>query len=705
MTRGATRLEQSSKLVVIVSAALAIVMEAYLGAREWRPLLQLTLGLFAGAFVLARLRPSVCWALVLPSLYLVPAIFLAAIGRELITYQVTWMAALFGAILATSSPSRWVIPSRWKLPLVFWALVVATTWPVVVARDCDFRSSMLLYGHIGNSGIGGNPASLAVWVQYVALTYMLGILWFDSLFHSFKPGDFGRFRRTIAAPLAVGVLVGSLVAVYQGVVDVTWLSAHQWPGYHRASGTLLDGDAFGALAAFWSSAFVGFAGVGGLGWASLGAAGAVVSWGGLWATGSRMGLLGGLIGLVFVLSHGARVAWRLNRRAVLFSGAATAVVVLALVALAQFGGPRWSKVVPSGRLFSIESPLARTVDSLPSLTKPSLTKFALSELWDRLGPFGSVSLLMVEQHPAVGVGIGSFHQLLPDYAYILTGVRRVFDNAQSWYRHLLAELGIVGSLGWLTWVAMFAVMLVRTSGEGARDLPAGALKGTFVAIAAVSAVSMPTQNAAVSITFWAFAFWYLLLIPEVESFGRLQLGRLASRGWAWVALWLVVLGCVAGTIYVGWKDLRPPYRALWANWDYAYGFYDLERPGNGEPFRWTRQHAVAVFPASSTREAWLKLTFWVHHPDVAENAVEVKIWRKDPDRERLIIDMQLHDSSPVTQYVKVPPVPHPRMMLETWVSRTWTPAALGQADQRELGLGVADWTFVDTPPVGAMVIR
>ncbi|MEP7309494.1 MAG: hypothetical protein ABJA98_28650 [Acidobacteriota bacterium] len=45
-----------------------------------------------------------------------------------------------------------------------------------------------------------------------------------------------------------------------------------------------------------------------------------------------------------------------------------------------------------------------------------------------------------------------------------------------------------------------------------------------------------------------------------------------------------------------------------------------------------------------------------------------------------------------------------RIMLETWVSRTWTPRDHGQADTRMLGLAVDDWTFVLMPPPGAVII-
>ena len=69
---------------------------------------------------------------------------------------------------------------------------------------------------------------------------------------------------------------------------------------------------------------------------------------------------------------------------------------------------------------------------------------------------------MIGEHPLLGVGVGSFHLLTADYG-ALTGYEGhlVPDNAQNWFRHQLAEFGILGGLGWITWVAMFVVFVLR----------------------------------------------------------------------------------------------------------------------------------------------------------------------------------------------------------------------------------------------------
>jgi len=117
---------------------------------------------------------------------------------------------------------------------------------------------------------------------------------------------------------------------------------------------------------------------------------------------------------------------------------------------------------------------------------------------------------------------------------------------------------------------------------------------------------------------------------------------------------------------------------------------------SGASFRWTDGHAVDVFPATNR---YLRLRYWVNHPDVERHPVRVRIWLQD----HLIVDEMARSVAPVTEYVRAPDGQR-RVMLEARVSRTWKPSDYGQADDRILGLAFDDWTFVADPPVGATVV-
>ena len=198
-------------------------------------------------------------------------------------------------------------------------------------------------------------------------------------------------------------------------------------------------------------------------------------------------------------------------------------------------------------------------------------------------------------------------------------------------------------------------------------------------MATVSLVSMPTQVVPVSLTVWVFAFWYVSLANDVPS--RLPWSRWVQRPVVWMVLWAVAVSFAAVSFRVGRAQLRSPHRALLADWDYYRGWYPLETPGNAPAFRWMAEdEAVAVFPEQGR---YLKLTFWVNHPDAAGRPVDVSFFGQGS----AIGTARLHDSTPVTWYVLAPSGPKPkyggrRMMLEAHVSRTWRPRDSGIDDPR-----------------------
>ena len=66
----------------------------------------------------------------------------------------------------------------------------------------------------------------------------------------------------------------------------------------------------------------------------------------------------------------------------------------------------------------------------------------MQELWTR-GGYGPVATRMVQDYPFTGVGIGSFNWMAPDYWREIANDKLPFDNAQNWWRHQVAELGLI----------------------------------------------------------------------------------------------------------------------------------------------------------------------------------------------------------------------------------------------------------------------
>ena len=657
-------LEQCTKPFLFLSLAGAIWSTTW-GLSFGLPVLRFVVPVaFAVAWAAAWFKPVIVRQVLLGSYYLVPAIFIILVVVVPPGDWVVWMAPLSGLILATTPVRRWAMPAALKLPMAFWALVVAATWPIVVLREADFVWERI------------HPSS-AWWVGAVAAAAILGILWLDSLFATFPAaeGPDVSYERQVVMPMAAGWLVAAGVAMYQMFVDVTFLNASLFGLLHRARGTLGDANPFGVISAMWGPVIFAIAIERWSGWRRwAGAAALPLSWLAVWASGSRSSLP------VVFLTTAIIIYWYVrsneSRRSVRLASAVGLLVLLAIV-----GGV-------AARRSRVNSPIARVASTFAPRWSVEWVSEAAAKLLSRDG-YGTVSAVVIRESPYVGVGVSAFHTVVPTFAWRLHMVLPP-DNAQNWFRHQLAELGIIGSLGWMCWVAWFLWLLAFGRPQGGRPLTTGVLRGVLIGFGIISLVGVPGQDVSVVFTCWALAFWF---IARLEPGGRETLGRRVVGSAWWIAVWLTVLGYAVATTYVGWTDLRPAVRAAAADLDYTYGFYP---PQGSDTFRWAARKAVAVLPAPSDRR-WLQVMIRVERLNVARQPVDVKVWA---DR-HVIVRTQLSSADPVTRYFKVPDG-QSRVLLETWVSHALRPRTYGVDDDRELGL-IVDWHFVDTLPPGAVV--
>jgi hypothetical protein len=293
---------------------------------------------------------------------------------------------------------------------------------------------------------------------------------------------------------------------------------------------------------------------------------------------------------------------------------------------------------------------------------------------------------MIREFPVTGVGPSSFTNLSGDYA----SFRKGGDNAQNWYRQELAELGLLGSVGWMVWSGGLAWALVAWR-TGARE--SWGLRASLIGFAIISFFGVPGQDPAVTLTFWTFAFWYL------SDHSR----PVASAGMNTVTH-ATVLTCAlafsALTLRTAAHELRPPMRAVRSpnvtNPEYSYGTYQPEPGPDGLNWHWVEQRAVAL---ADGQRAWMELQIRVNHGDVEARPVDVKAWTNNVE----VIDTRLSSGEPAVVYVRRPASRRP-LVVDTWVSRVVVPRALGLGDPRILGALVA-WRFVDAPPANAKIVR
>jgi hypothetical protein len=206
---------------------------------------------------------------------------------------------------------------------------------------------------------------------------------------------------------------------------------------------------------------------------------------------------------------------------------------------------------------------------------------------------------------------------------------------------------------------------------------------------------MPTQDAAVFFSLLVFVVWWVELAMPLPIPATIP-SRIGKRQWMLIG---GALGCfLAGTAYAGWNDLRPPFRAMRADWRYQYGFHDPEPDSD---LRWTEGKAVDVFEIGDAREdRWLKLTLGAVAPDADRRPVEVKVWRDH----QLILRVTRRSDTVKNWYVRVPPG-RKMMMLQIETSRTWRPAVGDPGtDRRERGVMVGVWRFSYDVPKGEFQI-
>ena len=225
--------------LVVVSTVAAALVEAYLANSLTPHLFWISLAVFVLMLVTGRRLRSLSLPIVMAAIYLMPAIFLTTVGARIGGYglDIVWILPLLGVILSDRGALRWSLPARWQWPLVTWALVVAIAWPIVFLREANFALWILPLQRVSNTSVGISPWEVGQNVAYFATGHTVGILFIDALFRWYA-GNQARFRRDVLTTMAMAAAIASLVGVYQGFVDLSFLNTGFWTYMIRASGTL-----------------------------------------------------------------------------------------------------------------------------------------------------------------------------------------------------------------------------------------------------------------------------------------------------------------------------------------------------------------------------------------------------------------------------------------------------------------------------------
>ncbi|HKH73470.1 MAG TPA: O-antigen ligase family protein [Vicinamibacterales bacterium] len=643
-------LERTSKTAASTSVLLILALMLAVHPDVTWLLRALTIVALAGGWVMADKVPH--WLLVAS---IAPAFLRLLAGREGPVLDLVWMAGLAGGLLRAGSWSRWAMPFPWNVLIGGWTLALSLAWPVLVAREVGFRLHGFFDTGAVNSGSLMSAPYAASWTLYVVLAQLIGALWFE----------WAREKAAVVqSPIVLnglwaGATAASVVAVLQGTLDIGLLSTEFWAARLRATGTMLDANSYGVCAAL--AAPIGFLGMRALAPHRPAAAIAVfaVNFAGMWLSGSRTAaLVCGLVGTGALFIG----LWRERRSAPSSSSSPLGLWIaggLAVLAVVLIAGTA--------------SPIRRALDIPPG-------RAGLMSLWDR-GGYGPIALRMTREYPLTGVGAGSYRALAPDYHRAMANDALPLDNAQNWWRHQIAELGVFGG----ALVIAFSVLVgwrVITGREAGRDVAAAStVRGLLLGLGIVSLFGMPTQNPLVLYWLLALMAWFAQLVPDPP---RRNEARGESRV-AWIVASSLAVAYAGGHLVLAVGPLHPAQRAKDANRDYVVGAYPPEPLPESNEFRWTSGDARFIW-AAKTR--YMAIRLWAHHPDISSRPVHVTMTSTCG----LLFDEDLTSDASMSLGMMLP---EGQRTLEATVrvSRTWSPSDAGEPDDRQLGVGiVADFS-------------
>lgn len=372
----------------------------------------------------------------------------------------------------------------------------------------------------------------------------------------------------------------------------------------------------------------------------------------VWITGSRMAILAAIGGSGFVALSARSFrparwpAWAIG------SAAATAVVLLAALALG--------------------------IDPRPSAARSASSMLAMR------GDFMVTGLRMMRSAPIFGVGIGRYFEMSGRFMPASIYWFYFHENAHNNLLQIGGELGLAGLAAFLWLLALATVRLVRGLRADAGDR---LLVGAVAGLGAFVATWMTSHPMLVHEV--AYPFWLLLGVAMARADGDAQQAPVAQPAGPHAAppvrpaaVAVIVAVALAASI---------PLRARRAigELDFttqSWGFYGWEGEG-ADRARWTSRRATFFIPLGA-RE--LHLPIRAIHLGTNTRPTEVSIAIGGRTFHRVV----LADDNWVSVRLRLPLLPEDEgfQRIDIMTEPTWSPAELfgGRSDVRVLGVLVGE---------------
>jgi len=374
-------------------------------------------------------------------------------------------------------------------------------------------------------------------------------------------------------------------------------------------------------------------------------------------------------------------------------------------------GARW--LLAAGAIVLVVSVLARfLVDFAPLPYRPGNVVSAVAGVFDpripltksleNRGMWWDAALRMAQQAPLLGVGLGRFPRLLPEYAPQFGNL-----DAHNYFLQVLAEMGLLGLLAFGALLAAVFVTLtsLRRDSE-APKLAAAVLLGS-IAYVATLLTGHPLLLVSGQVL-WATLLAAVVVVAQPdERFDE----RAQPRGQGADApsapapraptAGRTALLCAAILAVYSVGALRSPSFVPPPDWGYSYGLYAQETGADGRRYRWTGGLALLQLPAPPDATA-LRVEVAVSPALRAGQATRVSLsldrngtGSDAPDRRDFNIR---RISQPGSYAVELRLAPDHRfgryVLLRIEVEPIFVPADEGEShDRRELGVQLFEPTF------------
>jgi O-antigen ligase len=451
---------------------------------------------------------------------------------------------------------------------------------------------------------------------------------------------------TLAASASLAAL--SSVLLWRGIGTAAALQRYKQIGY-RVSAHVGDVNAAGSYFAMIGCVALGMAirerGRRRALWVCLAAA----SGAGLWFSESRSAL--GAAGAVVIVG----VLWASTTR---FRPRARAGV-LAVVVLALLGGA---------------AVRARLLEADPDYRGVGFRQ-----------QFVQTSVRMIAARPLFGVGEGQYYLSSPFFLSPELASSYGAENAHNFFLQVGGELGLVGLM-------LFAIVLISPLARTARALACAPRDARLLGVGGGVTVFLITclTGHPFLVGEVAYPFWMLFgltaalagatLLSEAASAGRSRAVRSTPLAPSWLAAAAAIVILIASPIATAKAAVSPPASQA------VDGFFSWETLEDGTRFRWTGAYGSLFVPADVTR---VEIPVRMPTDDRSIRAMGIEAMTGGVGRGRTLVDARWAIISLPLAPV-APPIQFKRIDLR--VDRVWQPALYiaGSADMRKVGVQVGE---------------